>query len=198
MSVFGRIFKRRSVYLVELPSDATPSTGYGPKDIRISCVDWSNVNRIEAPRSASVAHAFRQKLTSGHLGVYALSGDEVVGCFWAEPSGPTVIRAWGGIDYGPNEVLLAWGWVSPNHRRRGIFQDLITHLSIDVRTRFPGHRILADVPMKPIGSLRAHRRVGFRLYGQLDYATVARRLVHRQFKALDDGYADLLIGRNIP
>ena len=46
-----------------------------------------NVNRIETTRSALVAHTFRQKLTSGHMGVYAFSGDEVVGCFWAEPSG---------------------------------------------------------------------------------------------------------------
>ena len=64
--------------------------------------------------------------------------------------------------------------------------------------RFPDHRILADVPIEPVSSLCAHRRAGFRLYGQLDYATVARRLVHRRFQALEDGHADALIGRHIP
>ena len=184
--------------MLELPSDRGITQFSGPDDVEISSINWSNVNRVEQTRSALVSNAFRQKLTSGHLGIYALCNGEVVGHVWADPSGSQVVRAWGGVDYGPDEALLTWGWVSPAQRRRGIFLALISQISMNVRESYPGSRILGDVPIDSIGSLRAHRRVGYNLYGQLDYTTFVRRLIRREFKPLEDEYAQVIIEGNKP
>ena len=198
LSVFSRVIKRRSVYLVALPPEVTIQSRAVPGEIQFVPIDWSNVNRIEETRSASVAYIFRQKLTSGHFGLYALADDKVIGHFWAEPSGSQVRRAWGAIDYGPHEVLLSWGWVSPTYRGQGVFQGLISMLSTSVRHRLSTQRIIADVPIEPIHSLMAHRRIGFELFGRLDYVTIARQLVRSRLQPLRDDEADILAEKARP
>ena len=189
-SVFRRIVQRRAVYLVELlphsgivqPKHASATT--------IQPVEWSNVNRVADARSPEIAHRFRQQLSAGWLGVYAFYQGILVGHFWAQPSGAHRKRMWGAIDFGPHEVILAWGWVSPHHRGQGVFQSMIAELSTLVRAIYPRQRIIADVPIEPLASLNAHRRVGFHRYARLDYVTVARRLVHQRIESYVDGDND--------
>ena len=96
---------------------------------------------------------------------------------------------------GPTRYCWLGGWVHPNHRGQGIFQSLISHLSHTIRNQCPDQQIVADVPLKPLSSLYAHRRMGYRLYGRLDYVTVARRLVYHRFQALNDEVADALLNK---
>ncbi|MEE2788832.1 MAG: GNAT family N-acetyltransferase [Myxococcota bacterium] len=189
-SVIRRIVQRRSVYLVELKPDACIRVPTACEALEIRPVEWSNVNRVSDVRSSQLAHGFRQQLTAGWLGVYAFHHNALVGHFWAQPSGPTRRRIWGGVDFGPNEVVLAWGWVSPDHRGKGIFQSMIAELTKRVRQRYPGQRIIADVPIDPRASLTAHRRIGFTCFGRLTYVTAARRLVHRRYESMNDAEHD--------
>lgn len=129
-----------------------------------------------------MARTFRELLVDGRLGVYARRGDAVVGHFWAYPSGPRRQHLWGGVGYGPHEVVLAWGRVDPDQRGHGIFKALVSALAAQAREAFDPQRILADVPVDPIASLRAHCAVGFRLYGELAYTKVAGRLVRSDFR----------------
>jgi len=161
-------------------------------------VTWENVNEVTPVRGEITAKALRQLLVDGALGVYAYLDGEFVGHFWSDHSGGVTKRMWGGVDYGPDEVLLCWGWVHKSFRGRGIFQALIGALVRRVRTELGAVRIIADVPVDPVASLAAHRRMGFRLTGRLEYVRVLRKLWSRVEVPMDDSDAEQLMAIGTP
>jgi hypothetical protein len=94
---------------------------------------------------------------------------------------------WDGVEFGPNEALLCWGWVDQERRGNRIFQVLIAALARHVRTRNVAIRTVADVPVEPLASIVAHHRMGFHLWGELSYTCLLGRLVSRKVEPLSDG-----------
>ncbi|MBV72382.1 MAG: hypothetical protein CMH52_13745 [Myxococcales bacterium] len=188
----------RAVYMVALADDCRTAERTQSTGVHLVPVTWENVNDVAKVRGDATAQTMRQLLVDGALGVYVYMDGEFAGHFWGVHSGNEIKRMWGGVDYGPDEVLLCWGWVDHERRGLGLFQSLIGALVNRVRDEIGSIRIVADVPVDPLASLAAHRRMGFRLTGRLEYVRVLRKLVSRKEVPMDDSAAEPLLRHKSP
>ena len=182
----SRLITKREAYMVAIGREEAPLPASNRDGVEARPVHWENVNDVKILRSEKVAHSLRQLLVDDAVGVYAYADGHFAGHFWAVHSGPRVKRLWGGVDFGPDEVLLCWGWVDHKLRGRGVFQAMIFALVTELRSRFGPIRIVADVPVDPLASLVAHHRMGFHLTGRLEYVRILGRLWSQRTEPLGD------------
>ncbi len=192
-AILSRLVKHREVYMVALDKDESALPPAENSELRVALTTWENVNDVKQLRSEEVARTYRQILVDNRVGVYAYLNGKFIGSYWAIHSGPRVQRFWGGVDFGPDEILLCWGWVGHEFRGHGVFKGLIRGLVTHLRERFGPIRIVADVPTTPLASLIAHRREGFKLTGHLKYVRVLGKLWSQETVPLcDEDLADII------
>lgn len=136
-----------------------------------------NVRDVASIRSDLVADNFERFLYQGRRGVFAVHEGKVVGHGWAS-DWVSESRTFSGYFRLPeNSVLIHYCFVSPEHRGRGLYQQILRSL-VQACSGAPGS-ILVDTNSNNKASQNGILKSGFSRNGHGHYIQVGRHLVWR-------------------
>ncbi|HZW02302.1 MAG TPA: GNAT family N-acetyltransferase, partial [Anaerolineaceae bacterium] len=91
-----------------------------PADIRLAWIDENNVAAVCAWKGDQVQHLFQRNLNRGMLGLYALSGERVIGYMWATVYTASNARFCGHYPIELGDGYVKTAEVDPEFRRLGV------------------------------------------------------------------------------
>jgi len=126
-------------------------------------ITLENCAQVRDFRENERAAEFREKLIRGEKGFFAVNDGKMVGSIWAtvnEGSVPLVAR--GFMRLIPGEALIHDIVTSANHRGFGIGPFMVVQISEILFRHWRIRRIIIDVNVKNISSLRMMNKAGLR------------------------------------
>jgi ribosomal protein S18 acetylase RimI-like enzyme len=141
--------------------------------------DLAGVAEIDRP---SEARAFAQRLASGHTGVAALFNQRLVGYAWAfKKVNPDIERI--DLKLEPYDFICTDAFTAPAYRKSGI-QTLLTLERFRIFRALGYRRALCYIESSNLPSLRAWKKVGGYVVGEIDYFRLGPwRWTHYKFSA---------------
>lgn len=170
-----KLFEHHEYYIfVSCSLKELPAERPLPPTLRIVRLDSQNAGEMGQWESlpANKRRDFRRMLAQGHIGFFALDGNQVASHVWA-----IVNRGSRGINRGyvrvyPGEAYVHYAHTYPPYRRQGIAFDLALRLVYDILAMPDIHVIKASVLSQNTPSLTMMEALRARRAGRISYRRI--------------------------